>query len=62
MRPGIRPDDLEALAGDDVSELFGWPVGLLDQLTSVKAAANRDEITTSMFSLADFMLRRPPGR
>jgi uncharacterized protein YecT (DUF1311 family) len=53
----IRPDDLDALAGDEVSELFGWPVGLLDQLTSIQHAAHRDEITIHEWRRQDTELR-----
>jgi hypothetical protein len=38
------PLDLEALAADDVTELFGWPVSLLDAIREVSQAAHRGEI------------------
>ncbi|MGH3159221.1 MAG: hypothetical protein ACRDNF_21970 [Streptosporangiaceae bacterium] len=53
----ITPDDLDALAGDEVSELFGWPVGLLDQLTGIQNAAHRDEITIHEWRRQDAELR-----
>jgi hypothetical protein len=53
----IRPDDLDALAADEVSELFGWPVGLLDQLTAIQNAAHRGEITIHEWRQQDAELR-----
>jgi hypothetical protein len=53
----ISPDDLDTLAGDEVSELFGWPVGLLDHLASIQNAAYRDEITIHEWRRQDAELR-----
>ncbi len=51
------PDGLEALAADDVTELFGWPVSLLDVIREVSQAAHRGEIDIHDWRRRDKELR-----
>ncbi len=56
------PERLEALAADDVTELFGWPVSLLDAITEVSQAAVRGEIGIHDWRRRDKELRAPAPR
>jgi hypothetical protein len=49
--------DLEVLAGDEVSELFGWPVGLLDQILDVECLAEDGVIWIDEWRRRDAELR-----
>ena len=51
------PEGLEALAADDVTELFGWPVSLLDAIREVSQAAHRGEIDIHDWRRRDTELR-----
>ncbi|HEX6520513.1 MAG TPA: hypothetical protein VF070_10970 [Streptosporangiaceae bacterium] len=51
------PADVEALAADGVTELFGWPVSLLDAIREVSQAAHRGEIDIHDWRCRDKELR-----
>lgn len=56
-------DDLTALASDQVTELFGWPVKLLDELGELRALARRGEIDIEEWRRRDRELRNAgPGQ
>lgn len=57
MAMGDDPEGLEALAADDVTELFGWPVILLDTIREVREAAVRGEIDIHDWRCRDRELR-----
>lgn len=50
-------DELVALAGDGVSELFGWPVPLLDEIRGLSELANKSEIWINEWRRRDAELR-----
>jgi len=52
-----RPHNVDALAGDDVVELFGWPVTLLDEIRDLSCLANRGEIEIGEWRRRDAELR-----
>lgn len=52
-----RLDDLYALTGDEVGELFGWPVSLLDKLAEIRESAESEEITLQEWRRQDAELR-----
>ena len=54
------PEDLEALAADDVTELFGWPVSLLDAISEVSKLADSGEIDIRDWRRRDRELRARP--
>lgn len=51
------PAGVEAFAADDVTELFGWPVSLLDAIREVSQAAHRGEIDIHDWRCRDRELR-----
>jgi hypothetical protein len=51
------PDDLNALADEQVTELFGWPVRLLDQLMEIHDLGDRGEIRIDEWRRRDALLR-----
>ena len=51
------PEALEALAADDVTELFGWPVSLLDAISEVSKLAHSGEIDIRDWRRRDRELR-----
>ena len=53
----ISATDLDVLAGDDVSELFGWPVSLLDQILDVEGLAKDRVIWIDEWRRRDAELR-----
>jgi hypothetical protein len=48
---------LDVFAGDDVSELFGWPVSLLDQILDVEGLAGDRVISIDEWRRRDAELR-----
>ncbi|HEY5990122.1 MAG TPA: hypothetical protein VIV12_27605 [Streptosporangiaceae bacterium] len=57
------PDDLNALADEQVTELFGWPVRLLDQLMELHHLGDRGEIRIDEWRRRDALLRAAgPGQ
>jgi hypothetical protein len=52
----ITPD-VGLLSGDDVTELFGWPVGLLDRIVELHDRAYRFEIEIGEWRLREAELR-----
>jgi len=57
MPNDISPPDLDVLARDDVSELFGWPVSLLDQILDVESLAGDRVIWIDEWRRRDAELR-----
>ena len=53
----ITPADLVVLAGDEVSELFRWPVSLLDQILEVEGLAGKRVIWIDEWRRRDAELR-----
>jgi exonuclease V gamma subunit len=51
------PGNVEALAADDVTELFGWPVSLLDAIREISQAAVRGQIDIHGWRCRDKELR-----
>jgi hypothetical protein len=39
-----NPDDLDVFASEEVTELFGWPVTLLDEIRKLDVLARRGEV------------------
>jgi hypothetical protein len=57
------PDDLNALAADEVSQLFGWPVSLLDEIRELRDLAEQGEIWIDEWRRRDALLRASgPGQ
>lgn len=53
----LNATDLDVLAGDSVSELFGWPVSLLDQMLDVESLAENRVIWIDEWRRRDAELR-----
>src|SRR6266496_608211 len=51
------PDDLDVLASDEVTELFGWPVTLLDELADLRQLARHRTIDIEEWRRRDKELR-----
>lgn len=57
------PEDLKALGGDEVSELFGWPVSLLDEIRELRDLAEQGGIWIDEWRRRDALLRASgPGQ
>src|SRR5260370_7620624 len=57
------PGDLNVLGSDEVSELFGWPVSLLDEIRELSDLAEQGEIWIDEWRRRDALLRASgPGQ